>query len=161
MKDSWYDVAQICLNGHVINDCVKRFPNHNKKFCDKCGALTITNCPNCGTEIQGRYHIEGVMDFTGYTAPAFCPNCGKPYPWTEAKIQAAHDLVQELENISDDEKKILTQSIDEIIKDTPETTLAVTRFKKILLKTKKPIIDAFRNILVDIVSETAKKLLWP
>jgi hypothetical protein len=52
MRDNWYDVAQICLNGHVINDSVKKYPQHNKKFCDKCGVATINNCPNCNTEIQ-------------------------------------------------------------------------------------------------------------
>ena len=160
MRDSWYDVAQICLNGHVINDSVKKYPQHNKKFCDKCGVATITNCPNCNAEIQGEYHVKGAISFS-YTAPAFCPNCGKSYPWTEAKIQAAHDLAQELENISDDDKEILTQSINEIVKDSPRTTLAATRFKKILSKTSKPIVDAFRDILIDIVSKTAKKLLWP
>lgn len=161
MRDeNWYDVAQICLNGHVINDSVKKYPQFNKKFCDKCGAATITNCPNCNAEIQGEYHMEGSLTLSPYTAPAFCPDCGKPYPWTETKIQAAHDLAQEL-GISDDEKKILTQSIDEMVKDTPKTTLAAIRFKKILSKTSKPIGAAFRDILIDIVSETAKKLLWP
>jgi len=94
-------------------------------------------------------------------APAFCPNCGKPYPWTEVKIQTAHELAQELDNISDGDKEILTQSINEIVKDSPKTTLAATRFKKILSKTSTPIMGAFKDILVDIVSETVKKLLWP
>jgi len=161
MRDSGYDVAQICLNGHVINSSVNEYPQFNKKFCDKCGAPTITNCPNCHAEIQGNYHGEGVLSLADQKAPAFCPNCGKPYPWTEAKIQTAHDLAQELENISDDDKNILTQSIDEIVKDSPRTTFAATRFKKILSKTSKPIVDAFRDILIDIVSETAKKILWP
>ena len=58
MRDDWYDVAQICLNGHVINESVKEYPKFNKKYCDKCGASTITNCPNCHAEIQGEYHKE-------------------------------------------------------------------------------------------------------
>ena len=161
MGDDWYDLAQICLNGHVINASVKEYPQFNKKFCDKCGAATITNCPICNAEIQGDYHGGDVFSLADQKAPAFCPNCGKPYPWTEAKIQTAHDLAQELENISDDDKKILTQSIDEIVKDSPRTILIATRFKKILSKTSKPIVNAFRDILIDIVSETAKKILWP
>lgn len=162
-----FDVAQICLNGHVINYYAKMFPQHNKNFCDKCGAATITNCPNCNAEIQGQCYDQGAVAYvaismgTYYKAPAFCPNCGKAYPWTKAKIQAAKELTQELEDISDNEKKILAQSIDEIIKDSPKTTLAATRFKKILSKTTKAIVNAFRELLVDIVSETAKKSLWP
>ena len=161
MRDDSYDVAQICLNGHVINASAKEYPQFNNKFCDKCGAATITNCLNCNSEIQGEYHAEGVISISHYTAPTFCPNCGKPYPWTEARTQAAHELAQELENISDGDKEILTQSINEIVKDSPKTTLAATRFKKILSKTSIPIINAFKDILIDIVSETAKKFLWP
>ena len=161
MRDDFYDVAQICLNGHVINDSAREYPQSNKKFCDKCGAATITNCVNCKAEIQGYHNVEGVIGVFHYTAPAFCPNCGKPYPWIEAKIQAAHDLAQELENISDSDKEILSQSIDEIVKDSPRTTLSTTRFKKILSKTSTSIMGAFKDILVDIVSETVKKSLWP
>jgi hypothetical protein len=158
-----YDVAQICLNGHLINHSMRRLPQFNKKFCDKCGAPTISNCPICSAEIQGQYHPGYVEASIGRyrSPPAFCPNCGGPYPWTEAKIQAAHELAQELEGISDDEKTILTQSIDDIVKDTPQTTLAATRFKRLVSKMGKPVADAFRDILVDIVSETAKKMLWP
>ena len=55
---NWYDTAQICINGHVINSMSISHPEHNKKFCDKCGALTITNCPKCNTPIKGHYHYH-------------------------------------------------------------------------------------------------------
>lgn len=161
MSNNWYDVAQICLNGHVINHSIKSNPQHSKKFCDKCGAATIITCPNCNSEINGKYYVEDIISIRSYIIPAFCPNCGTPYPWTEAKIQIAHEYTQDLENISDDEKKILVQSIDELVKNTPKATLAATKFNNIVSKLKKPIIDGFRDILVDILSETAKKMLWP
>ena len=56
MSDGWYDTAQICMNGHVINSMSISHPEHNKKFCDKCGAPTTTNCPKCNTPIKGHYH---------------------------------------------------------------------------------------------------------
>ncbi len=56
MSDGWYDTAQICINGHVINSMSKSHPEHNKKFCDKCGEPTITNCPKCNAPIRGHYH---------------------------------------------------------------------------------------------------------
>ena len=158
-----YDTAQICLNGHVINDSIRTSPEFNKDYCDKCGSATITTCQECKSDIQGYYNHEGVFISLLETmaAPSFCHKCGKPYPWTEAKLKAAHDLAQELEDISEEEKKILSKSIDDIIKDTPLTTVATTRFKKILSKTGKSTVDAFRDLLIDIASETAKKMLWP
>lgn len=160
MLSSWYDVAQICMNGHVVNDSVKAYPQHNKKFCDRCGAETITTCPNCKSNIQGEYHVEGVVALSNYKAPAFCQNCGKPFPWTESKIHAAKELAQEIENLSNDDKNVLTQSIDDLVKDTPGAMLAATRFKKIVSKTSKPVVDAFRNILIEIISESTKKLIF-
>lgn len=157
----WHDVAQICTNGHCITAYARSSPEFTQNFCKKCGAATVTSCQSCNAEIQGEYHVEGVLGFSEYKVPAFCHDCGKPYPWTKTKLKAARDLAQEMENISDEEKEILKKSIDDIVKDMPETSLAATRIKKILSKTGKPAAIAFREILVDIVSETAKKLLWP
>lgn len=156
-----YDVAQICLNGHIVNDSVRNYPQHSKYFCDKCGAKTITSCQNCKFDTQGHYRVSGVLSLeSSYSVPAFCYNCGNPYPWTELKIQTAHELVQEIENLSDEDKNILTQSIDDIVKDSPKTTLAATRFKKIISRTGKEVAGGLRTILIDIVSEMAKKSIW-
>jgi len=161
MREDWYDVAQICLNGHVINASSRRYPQYNKKFCDKCGAATITSCQDCNTEIQGRFYSPHLIDCTRYKIPSFCYNCGKPYPWTKTKLKAAQELALEMENLSPDEKEVLTKSIDDIVKDTPETSLAATRIKKLLSKAGKTAASAFRDLVVDIASETAKKLLKP
>jgi len=42
-----YDVAQICLNGHVINTLAGSHPESNKKFCSNCGSMTIMRCLEC------------------------------------------------------------------------------------------------------------------
>lgn len=161
MKEGWYDVAQVCLNGHVANKGVKKNPQHKQKFCIKCGASTITNCLNCIAEIQGQYYKDGVSNAVDFVFPAYCLNCGKPFPWTESKIKAAYKLAEELDNISENEKKDLIKCIDDIVKDTPDTTIAIIKFKRILSKTSKTVAESFKNILIDILSETIKRQLWP
>lgn len=156
----WYDVAQICKNGHVISSSSKSSPDHNKKFCDKCGAETITKCTDCGAEIKGYYHMSGVVGISNYKAPSFCDECGKPYPWTAAKIDAAKELVDTIDGLTEDEKKLINKDINEIVKDSPYTSASATRFKAFLIKAKGPTIEAFRDILVDITSEAAKKIIW-
>ena len=52
MSEGPYDVAQICLNGHVINAYAKSEPNRNQKFCDECGASTMMQCEQCNTDIN-------------------------------------------------------------------------------------------------------------
>jgi len=190
MSDGWYDTAQICINGHIINSMARSHPEHKKKFCDKCGAPTITNCPKCNTPIKGRYyapskealpvsnvtgratgrtrkitrleeHSMGTLNHTDLPLPVYCPDCGKPYPWTEAKLKAAQELSDELDDLSLEERQTLKNSLDDIIRDTPQTTVASTRFKRLVAKAGKTAVGGFRDILVDIASETAKKLIWP
>lgn len=156
----WFDVAQICLNGHVANSTTQRFPQHNKDFCGKCGQPTITACPNCGKPIQGKYHQPNVVDLTGDDpAPAHCIGCGKPYPWTEGRLTAAKELAQEMEGLTAEERNLLTKSLDDLIGDTSQTPVAATRVKRLLTKAGGATLQAFRDILVDIASETAKKTL--
>ncbi|WP_027724534.1 DUF2321 domain-containing protein [Tuberibacillus calidus] len=158
----YFDFAQICLNGHVVNDSAGTYPQYNENFCTECGAETITKCPSCNTHIRGDYHSDAVVIIGGsrYKLPKFCHNCGQPYPWTKMKIEAAQELASEINELTDDERELLAKSIDEIIKDTPKTTVAATRFKKLLAKVGAPIAESFREVLVDIISETAKKSIW-
>jgi hypothetical protein len=95
------------------------------------------------------------------TAPGFCINCGDPFPWTQARLQAARELALELEELEDQDRKVLEESIGELVEDTPQTMVAAVRFKKIVAKVGRSAALAFRELLVDVVSETAKKLVWP
>lgn len=159
-----YDTAQICINGHIITDSIQVDPEDQKR-CDKCGGVLFIECQNCGANIRGREYIpdlwSGSRPIQLHKAPQFCYQCGNPYPWLETKIQAARELAQELDNISDDEKEILVKSIDEIVIDTPKTEVAAIRLKKILSKSGQQVAEAFKNILVSVVSESVKKMIWP
>ena len=161
MDESWYDTAQICLNGHVINSSSGESPECNEKFCQTCGERIIRHCENCRQPIRGDYHVPEVLELWEYSVPSFCHNCGNAYPWTEARLRAARELSNELENLSEEERKVVKTSVDDIVVDTPRTTLAATRFKRLVSKAGKESLAAFRTLLVDIASETAKKTIWP
>ncbi|MGQ0604194.1 MAG: DUF2321 domain-containing protein [Anaerolineales bacterium] len=64
-----YDVGQICLNGHVINEFSIGMPEHNQQFCGGCGSPTITDCPFCNTQIRGGYYAGGGVFLEDYAAP--------------------------------------------------------------------------------------------
>ncbi|RAN86891.1 hypothetical protein B5P41_26760 [Bacillus sp. SRB_28] len=161
-ENSWYDTAQICLNGHIINDSVTLYPKRKQDFCDKCGDKTIMFCQNCNANIRGDYHVPGVGSLgLTYTPPGYCYSCGKPYPWTASALEAAKELAKEVEGLTPAEQELLSQSIDEIVKNGPKTVVATTRFKKLATKFGSGIGNAFREILVDVVSESVKKSLWP
>lgn len=94
-----------------------------------------------------------------YKPPPFCEKCGKPFPWTLSKIQAAYDLVDELLELPPEEREKLKGSIRNIASDKPQTELAVMRVKKAIPKLAKEGAVALKNLVVEVATETAKKLL--
>ncbi len=88
---SWYNVMQACTNGHIITSTARDRPENLKKRCPQCGAKTITQCPNCNTDIQGYKHIPGVAHGGPKAPPDFCHECGAAYPWTVLNQQSSSD----------------------------------------------------------------------
>ena len=126
-----YRTAQICQNGHCITDSIDAYPERGQPFCQKCGAKTITTCPSCNSRIRGDYYVEGFISLgSSFSVPAYCYNCGKPYPWTQAAIEAATELILEEENFSPEQQEKLVAVLPDIVAETPKTNLATTRFKK-------------------------------
>ena len=158
----YYDVAQICLNGHTITRSARSSPDFTKKFCPKCGEETITTCPRCNQPIQGEYHVEGVVAIgcKDPPPPKFCHNCGGPYPWTEQKIQSAKALADEFDDLTSSVREKLKQSLDDLYRDTPQTEVAAVRFKKIMAKVGKESYAAMNEIIIGVLSEAARKCIF-
>jgi hypothetical protein len=160
LPDPAYDVAQICLNGHVINDCARWSPELNQDHCEKCGEPTTTECQSCGSEIRGRLLGPGIIHVQ-FFVPSYCWKCGKPYPWTERRLRAAKQLADELEELEPADRDELKASIDDLAKDSPAAELAGKRFKMILGKLGKGSAAMVKSVVTDLLSETLKKTLFP
>ena len=150
-----HDVAQVCLNGHKINQYSRTSPTYNAKFCAKCGASVIDRCV-CGGEIRGG--IVGRL-VGGFEVPSFCQHCGKPFPWTEQALAAAREYSNELTSLTEEEKTSLNASLVELTSDTPRTPLAASRVQRLMDKIGKPAANMFMQIAVTIMTEEAKKHL--
>jgi len=158
MSDSYYDTAQICLNGHVISTRAASSPQSNQQYCAKCGAQTITACHHCNSPIRGYY--LGVVGYFEYNKPSYCHNCGKPYPWTVASLEAARELADELEKLSAEEREQLKETFPDLVTNTPKTVVAETRFKRLMKKAGTEAYDGMKSILIHVVSEAVKKSLF-
>jgi hypothetical protein len=55
----------------------------------------------------------------------------------------------------------LAKSLPDLVANTPRTAVAATRFKRLMLKAGAEAGSAFEKILVNVVAEAAKKILWP
>lgn len=157
-----FDTAQVCINGHMINVCFQRSPEFNQKHCDRCGAPTITTCQKCNSPIRGMRMNTTIMGGgagRGTVPPNFCYECGEPYPWLSAKLEAARELADELE-LSNEDKTLLKQSLDDIVTDSPKTTVASTRFKRLLTKAGQGAAECMKQVLYSVATEAAKKQIW-
>ena len=155
-----YQTAQICPNGHVATDSANRYPEQKERFCSRCGEETLTNCPHCQTPIRGDYYVEGVLAVGGYEPPGFCHNCGAKFPWTERKISAAVELLEAGGTLSKEELQQFQQDLSELTKDSPKVQVASLRFKNMMKKVGESAASGVRDIVVDILSEAAKKAIW-
>lgn len=158
--DSYYDVAQICSNGHVINSMTRFSPDQNQIFCDRCGAKTITKCESCGTPIRGYYHIPGALGGFDYKPPAFCFQCGKPFSWTTQALQAASDLADTFDHLNAGEREALKDTLPDLVNDTPRSVVAQSRFKALFTKVGKDGYDSMKAILVNVLSEAVRKQMF-
>ena len=154
-----YDIAQVCPNGHVANSSFVDLPEFNKDFCETCGEKTINECSKCQKPIRGNYRgIEMQLDFQ---PPAYCRFCGNAFPWIERRIQAAIELATQIGELSGNDSDEFEQSVKDIVRDTPRTQISASRFKKLLTKVGVQTAQGIRDVLIDIASETAKKIIWP
>jgi hypothetical protein len=155
-----YRTAEVCPNGHVSTDAANVHPELREKYCSKCGEATITQCPECSANIRGDYYVEGIIGFgEGYEPPSFCFNCGSPFPWTNRKIEAAIELVQAGGKLSDEELSQFRNDLGDLVKDSPRVQVASLRFKQTMSKVGASVASSVRDIVVDLLSEAAKKAI--
>lgn len=76
-----------CINGHGLYN--RDFLPEDKN-CNKCGELYFEKCGYCSQDIPNSFISKQFSNgylFSNPTRPDHCHNCGKPYPWVEAKIK--------------------------------------------------------------------------
>ena len=154
-----FDIAQICVNGHLVNPTAEANIVENKIYCQECGFKTITECPDCNTSIKGKRMMMEMVFKEEYNVPKFCDSCGNPYPWTKKANEAIAELI-ELSELNSVDKQGLALSIEELLVDNPKTNVAVVKFKRYVTKAGQEIASAMKEVLIEIVSETVKKSIW-
>lgn len=154
-----YNNATICLNGHVVSKYKANVQNH----CSQCGKETYSACTRCQTPIRGLVKIEGivVLGDRPYNIPYYCHECGAPYPWTQKILDNAVELLSLDDDLDDASKGLIKNAIPELLIDTPTTPVAVAKYQKGISRCGQIVKDTMRQLLIDVVSETAKKILFP
>lgn len=64
----------------------------------------------CDHPIRGNRRNAGAL-----YEPPFCGNCGKEFPWTERRVEAAKALVEESDGLSESEKETRNNAMSDTI----------------------------------------------
>ena len=64
-----------------------------------------------------------------------------------------------MDELTPEEKTRLAESVSELAQDSPSTPVAVARVKKLAVKVGKEGWGLLQKILIDVASDTAKKML--
>ncbi len=154
-----YRSQQVCLNGHQITSRYEDLPERRAEFCSSCGASTVHECPNCSASIRGYYARRNVVSGRTVPVPKFCHACGETYPWTANALEAAKELANELEGLSDEDREILKGALSDITTDGPRTELGATRIKRIYAKAGDAGKRILEGVIVNIATGKALGLL--
>jgi hypothetical protein len=101
--------------------------------------------------------VVGVFTTRPYVPPNHCHNCGSPFPWTKAKLEAAKEHALEIEGLNESERLQLQSTFDDLAADGPRTELAVSRLKKLMKKAGQSVGSGLYKVAIDLASEAAKK----
>lgn len=146
------------MNGHVMS----KYEADYQKFCSFCGEKTYSACPHCGSPIRGLKELDFV--FVGqrpYSRPNYCYECGKPYPWTEKVLESAVELISLDDDLDTKSRQLIKDAIPALLVDTPATPVSVAKYQKGIARAGEVLKNSLYNLLIDVISETAKKLLFP
>lgn len=152
----------ICLNGHQLKVDSSSSTDPDE-FCPKCGAKVIASCQECHAPIHGWYETDGVLFIGARKAnkPSYCKKCAAPFPWTTMVLESATELVALDDSLSEEDRSLIKTALPDLLVETPKTKLAEAKFKKGYGKASKFIKDSLYNLLVDVLSESVKKTIFP
>jgi len=112
MTHGGYMQAAVCRRGHVIDDLIEPAVTRREplpKHCKKCGALVLTECPQCTTRIQGS--ARGAVAWE-WNPPDFCHQCGSPYPWVSREgIAYQIENLLEADDLPQGDRRVLVEQL--------------------------------------------------
>ena len=74
---------------------------------------------------------------------------------------ASPQLLSLDDELDSSSKELIKSAIPDLIVDTATTPIAIAKYRKGIANAGQIIKDSLRQLLIDVISETAKKTLFP
>lgn len=156
-----HSTQRTCLKGHVIDNEAGELGGDPQLWCHICGAETIDKCPSCDGPLRG--HKKYTPLRPDPKPDDYCVHCGRALPWTASRQEALREIAKHIDKLTEDDRRALAELLPDLVcsTTTPSTEVAVVKMKSLLKKGGAVFTDAARNVLADVISETARKALFP
>lgn len=146
------ELAQVCLNGHLITPIAYHFPETRRLKCEQCSEDTLSHCLSCNASIPG-------WDFTldwdvSYVVPNFCWRCNQPHPWLRRAMRNTLGLYSTL-LIGTSELAVLKADLIHLFLETSRSAIAAMRTRELLYRVDGFAWARLRKILRGRVSGSA------
>lgn len=152
-----YRCIHACCCGHFVIS-----PHHvtEGEECELCGCEMIDRCLECGAIVK-EWEDSKIIKFSSSDdmLPAYCPNCGKPYPWTTEAIEMAVSALEEETELSGEEQERLIKVLPDILAETPDTPAAIALFEDAMASSGEQTAFALRGIVRECGCGAAKRQL--
>ena len=184
-KEFLFDNAQICKAGHVVNIYKYLHSECNVKHCLLCPEEVISECPSCHQPIRGGYycakvfsqnaytgdamskrhshtttHIQELTTPENYQTPAYCHECGKPYPWTETLIKEADAIIDSFDELEVEQQKLLKERFPDLLSETPRSLSAALEFSKLIKGLNSVASAVGKGFLISLLEKHVPETLF-
>lgn len=157
-----HSTQRTCLNGHVVDNEADAWGTelNAQPYCQSCGAATINECPACHGSLRGHHKYRPLEPDP--KPDSYCVHCGKALPWTETRIEAVKEIAKHIDALTDEDRTTLSEILPDLVcsANTPRTEIGIVKMKKLLKKGGETFAEGTKRVLIDVVSETIKKVLF-
>ena len=155
----WYDVQEVCLNGHLITSYAQSQPDSRRTHCSSCGETTIAACQNCSAPLRGYHHMPGVIHLGSASVDRFCDSCGALMPWTERGLTSVLDIAAMSDAINENEQETLRDTVRALMVPSGQTEVAALKLRKAISRLDEYERGALLRTLKVHATEAAKEAL--
>lgn len=158
-RRDWYDVQEVCLNGHLITNYAQSQPESRRAHCSGCGEKTISACLSCSANLRGYHHMPGVFHLGSENIDRFCDSCGALMPWTERGLTAVLDIAAMSDAMSETEQETLRDTVRALMVPSGQTEVAALRLRKVISRMDDYERSALLRILKVHATDAAREAL--
>lgn len=108
-------------------------------------------CPECQASIPGYFNLPGVISLRKTPVPAYCGECGSPFPWRRAALDELQLLFEESGS------QELAQLAPDLLRETARTPRAIRKLQEWYTGNGSALHECANRMLEGIAVEMVKK----